>query len=227
MKKILFVLLFIYGVFNSYLYAQTDILELLTNNSSKEWFYKEIVGDGNIWEEDGINMCMYQTKLVFKNNGLFDKISPCAYPTTIYDNMYSVKNDTLFWNNDTVSIKSISDDTLRLFEKAYIKVDDVIIDTVEWNFTFVSSSNSTGINSILQTNNFEIYPNPCKNQILISGLINHNNIIICNEKGQIIPIQIEQNGSIIQINTSSLERGTYQFIINSNKNRITKSFIKL
>ncbi|OQA97160.1 MAG: hypothetical protein BWY22_01428 [Bacteroidetes bacterium ADurb.Bin217] len=227
MKKIVFIFLYLFSAFYTISSAQTDTLQLLTNNSSKEWFYKEILGDGKLWEEDGVNMCMYQTKIVFKSNGLFDKISPCTFPSSSYNNVFSVSKDTLFWNYEPVFIISITEDTLRLYEKAFVKVNNVVTDTIEWNFMFISSNNSTEIPSMVQPNDFTMYPNPCKNQFSINGLTNYNNIMICNEKGQMFYVPIERNGSVLHVDTSSLESGIYQCIIGANKNNITKSFIKL
>ena len=225
MKKIFILIVFFFCKF-IVISAPVDTLKLLTNNSSKDWYYSIAIANGNTWEEDTVHFCLYQTKIVYKTNGLYDRITPCPNPETGYNLLYTLKGDSIILEKDTLIIKHITNDSLVLYEKGYMKVDGQVVGIIEWDLTLITNKNPTQLNN-LNKQDISIFPNPSTNHININGINDIISIDLYNENGQKEKIQVQYSNNNIYIDTSFLCSGTYQCIIQTKENKFSKSFIKL
>ena len=91
-----------------------------------------------------------------------------------------------------------------------------------WDVDSVYVLNTTGINSVSEVA-LGIFPNPANNMIYINTDSNNNNVQIVNCLGEVV---LKKEGVKNFINIGTLKEGIYFVVIENNKGKTVKKFIK-
>jgi len=209
--SLLIVLFYTYSLKASF----SDTLLLLSNGSEKEWLTVYISINGVKYTDDSTT-CFYEKTVLFKNNYKYDTDEPCNPGKNKINADYKVINSLLITENkDTSSIIKITSDTLKLYSKQIVYINNIPFKTIETYTTYKSISSAIINNKCNTGTNFTIFPNPITSHINIFSI---NDIQSCYEI-QLLDIQgvIKYSKEICDnyciINLEEIPSGIYLIVI--------------
>jgi hypothetical protein len=111
--------------------------------------------------------------------------------------------------------------SVRGDEDAY-RMNDIVYLRVDTAFLSISSVN---VNELANQSSVEIYPNPAKNFVTVSGMTNTQSIQIFDLSGKLVKTQSVNNLERAVVNTNDLNKGVYFVNIIGNNAPVTKKLI--
>ncbi len=226
------------------------VSDLIIGENNNELNYFENIGTSSIADFDSDVTAPFNSKdlgsyFQSKNNPYTRNASPVFFESLdktylllgvadgsvkLFDNISSSKTDTFNLLNDRFG--NIAVGSRVNCDIADINNDgkyDLVVGNERGGITLFKTNiikdRSLDVDNINALNDLEIYPNPVRDMLYISGLKEDGIVVGYNATGQLV---VKQNLSLglNTLNVSELNSGVYTLVINSQKSMIIKKIVK-